>query len=164
MAEYEVVQREAQAYAAIGVTVSMDRMGAVVPPLNDEVFGWLGQRGVAAVGPPLWKYDVISMPGSISLQAGVAIAADTAGDDRVSVGELPAGAYLQTVHRGHPDTLMQATADLLAHAAEQGLRFDVSESPEGERWAARLELYLTDAADEPDLSAWDTMLAFKLAD
>jgi hypothetical protein len=32
----------------------------------------------------------------------------------------------------------------------------------GERWGSRLEIYLTDPAQEPDLSKWVTELAFRL--
>jgi len=164
MSTYEIVERDRQPYAAIPVTVSMDQLGSVVPPLNDEVFGWLSQRGVVPAGPPFWKYDVINMPGSLTLQVGVTIAAPASGDDRVSVAELPSGRYLETTHHGHPDTLMQATADLLAHAEAQGLSFDSHDSPDGQRWAARLELYVTDPVEEPDLDRWETTLSFKLAD
>lgn len=37
-------------------------------------------------------------------------------------------------------------------------------APGGERWAARLATYLTDPATEPDMTRWQTQLAFKLAD
>jgi hypothetical protein len=53
---------------------------------------------------------------------------------------------------------------LLDWAAEQGLTWDVSPSEDGDRWGARLEFYLTDPAEEPDMSKWQTQLAFRLAD
>jgi hypothetical protein len=34
----------------------------------------------------------------------------------------------------------------------------------GERWGCRLENYLTDPRQEPDMSKWVTQLAFRLAD
>jgi hypothetical protein len=40
----------------------------------------------------------------------------------------------------------------------------MSASPEGERWGCRLEIYLTDPREQPDVSAWETQLAFRLAD
>ena len=164
MSVYEIVHRPAQPYAAIPVTTTMAELGATVPPLNGEVFDWLAARDIAPDGPPFWKYDVIDMARTLQLQVGVATVGRADGDGRVITGELPAGRYLQTVHRGHPDTLEQATARLLAHAEAEGLAFDVVDSPEGERWAARLEFYLTDPVEEPDLGAWETALAFKLAD
>jgi hypothetical protein len=33
----------------------------------------------------------------------------------------------------------------------------------GERWGGRLEIYLTDPSQEPDMSRWQTQLAFRLA-
>ena len=35
---------------------------------------------------------------------------------------------------------------------------------DGDRWACRLETYLTDPRQEPDMSKWVTQLAFSLAD
>jgi hypothetical protein len=47
-------------------------------------------------------------------------------------------------------------------APQQGLAWDVTSPPDGERWGCRLEIY----HDEPgqDMSEWETELAFKLAD
>src|SRR3954453_3140641 len=164
MSVYEVVSRSAQPYAAIPVTTTMAELAAAGPPLNGEVFGWLAARGVEPEGPPFWKYDVVDMARSLELQVGVGTVAALAGDRRVVAGELPAGRYLQTVHRGHPDALERATAELLTHAEAHGLTFDVVEDRTGERWAARLEFYLTDPSEEPDLNVWETRLAFKPAD
>jgi hypothetical protein len=65
---------------------------------------------------------------------------------------------------GAPETLAGATASLLDWAAAEGLAFDMSPSPEGERWGCRLEIYLTDPRDQPDMNKWETRLAFRLAD
>jgi hypothetical protein len=58
----------------------------------------------------------------------------------------------------------QRRAALLNWAGEQGLTFDVTPTAEGDRWGARLEIYETDPALEPDLDKWETQLAFRLAD
>jgi len=163
MSNYEVVQREAVAYAAIAIAVPMERLAAA-GPLNGEVFNWLAQQHVSPVGPPFWKYNVIDMSGQLELEVGVATETPATADDRVGVGELPAGRYLETTYQGHPDGLLQATSDLLAHADTQGLTFDKADSPTGERWAARLEYYLSDPDQQPDMTQWDTTLSFKLAD
>lgn len=161
---YEIVYRASQPYAAIPVATTMAELGETGPPLNDEVFGWLADHDIASVGPPFWKYDVIDMARTLELQVGVATSTPAHGDGRVVTGELPAGRYLQTVHHGHPDHLEQAVAALLSHAETEGLTFDVTDEPEGQRWAGRLEFYLTDPQEEPNLDEWDTVLAFKLAD
>jgi hypothetical protein len=36
-------------------------------------------------------------------------------------------------------------------------------TPDGERWAARLEIYETDPAVEPDMTKRTTLLAFRLS-
>jgi len=67
-------------------------------------------------------------------------------------------------YTGHPAGLLDATTALLNWAGEQGLTFDVTPTAEGDRWGARLEIYETDPALEPDLDKWETQLAFRLAD
>jgi hypothetical protein len=77
---------------------------------------------------------------------------------------LPAGRYVETTFTGHPDQLINVTADLLRWAAEQGRTFDQHARPDGEVWGCRLEIYQTDPTDEPDMNRWTTTLAFRLAD
>jgi effector-binding domain-containing protein len=160
----EIVTRAAQPYVAIRTQVTMEDLGMVVPPLNQEAFAWLGGRGVAPAGAPFWKYNVIDMAAKLEIEAGVPVAAAVAGDDRVVTGVLPAGRYATLTHVGHPSELVAATGALLDWAAEQGLTFDVTPGDDGEQWACRLENYLTDPSQEPDMSKWVTELAFKLAD
>jgi hypothetical protein len=61
-------------------------------------------------------------------------------------------------HRG-----VRTARPLLDWAAEQGLTWDVTHGADGDLWACRLENYLTDPSQEPDMSKWVTQLAFKLA-
>jgi effector-binding domain-containing protein len=162
--EPTIVERSAAPYAAIKVLVTMDELGSVVPPLNGEVFQWLAARGVAPAGAPFWKYNLIDMQGILEIEAGVAVAEPVSGDDRVFAGVVPPGRYVTSRHVGHPSTLMAATAALLDWAAGQGLTWDKTDTPDGERWGARLELYLTDPREEPDMNKWVTELTFRLAD
>ncbi len=162
--EPRIVERRAQQYVAIKSVVTMDEIGQVIPPLNGEVFRWLAAKGIAPSGPPFWKYNLIDMDRCLEIEAGVGVQGAVRGDDRVAVGMLPSGRYAMLHHGGHPSTLMGATASLLEWAASKGLKWDVSEAPDGERWAARLELYLTDPQEEPDMNKWETELAFRLAD
>jgi effector-binding domain-containing protein len=119
---------------------------------------------VSPAGAPFWKYNVIDMAAKLEIEAGAPVAAAVVGDDRVVTGVLPAGRYATLTHVGHPSELVAATGALLDWAAAQGLTFDVTPGDDGERWACRLENYLTDPRQEPDMSKWVTELAFKLAD
>ncbi|GAA0809466.1 GyrI-like domain-containing protein [Spirilliplanes yamanashiensis] len=158
-----VEQRAAQPYVAVRGHVTMQTVGHVAARVS-EVFDWLGERGIDAAGAPFLRYEVIDMVGVLAIAAGVPVAQPVTGDGEVVAGELPAGRYVVALHTGHPDTLEAATRDLLDWAAAQGLAFDVAPGPDGEQWGARLETYLSDPAEEPDLSQWRTELAFRLAE
>ncbi len=159
-----VEQRPEQPYVAVRETVTMTTIARIADRMP-EVFGWLGERGIAPAGPPFFKYDVIDMAGQLVVEAGVPVAApaDVPDDADVFAGVLPAGRYAVVRHTGHPDQLVAATGELLEWAAGQGLAFDMTPTPEGEMWGARLESCLTDPAVEPDMNRWETELAFRLA-
>ena len=163
-AEPEITELPARSYAAIPASVTMETIGTVVPPLNGEVFGWLAARGITPAGPPFWKYNVIDMARNLEVEAGCPVAGPVTGDGRVMAGVLPAGRYATLRHVGHPSTLVAATAALLDWAAARDLKWDKAPLASGERWAARLEIYLTDPRTEADMTKWVTELAFRLAD
>jgi effector-binding domain-containing protein len=163
LSEAQVIERPAQPYVAIKAQVTMQTLGDDLPGLHPPVFAWLGERGIAPVGAPFWKYNVIDMERGLEVEVGVPIAAAVAGDDRVLAGVLPPRRYATVRYTGHPDGLFDATGSLLKWADERGLTWDVSQAPEGDRWGARLEIYETDPAIEPDMSKWTTQLAFRLA-
>ena len=155
--------RAEQPYAAVRARVTMAELAGLGARLG-EVFGWLGARGIAPAGPPFFRYNVIDMARELEVEAGVPIATVITGDDQVAAGVLPAGRYATATHVGHPDELLEATSALLDWAAGQDLKWDVAPGPDGEHWACRLESYLTNPDEEPDMSKWVTQLAFRLAD
>jgi effector-binding domain-containing protein len=150
--------RRDQPYVAVPVSVRMDELGTVVPPLMGQVFDWLTDRGIAPVGPPFWKYVVVDMEANLELETGVPVATKVESDGKIRAGVLPAGRYATVVHKGHPDTLVTATGDLLQWAAERDLEWDA----DGNTWGCRLEEYLSDPAEVPDMREWETRLAFRL--
>lgn len=92
---------------------------------------------------------------------------------------LPAGTYLETLHIGAPNTLMDATRKYLQYAEREGTEFHVQKGAEGslterdrggdgetetqvkDQWAARLEWYESDPAVIEE-NRWRTRLSFKL--
>jgi effector-binding domain-containing protein len=159
----EIVIRLEQPYVAIRTRVTMAELAGLGARLS-EVFGWLGARGLTPAGAPFFKYNVIDMERELEVEAGVPVAAAVDGDDHVVSGVLPAGRYATLTHVGHPGELAEVTKALLDWAGGQGLRWDMSPADGGERWGCRLEIYLTDPGQEPDMSKWQTQLAFRLAD
>jgi effector-binding domain-containing protein len=149
-----------QPYVAIPVSVRMEKLGTVVPPLMDRVYEWLEAHHIAPAGPPFWRYVVVDMDAELELETGVPVAIPIDGNGEVLHGVLPGGRYATVIHTGHPDTLVTATGDLLQWAADRGLEWDA----DGNRWGCRLEEYLSDPADAPDMSQWETRLAFRLRD
>jgi effector-binding domain-containing protein len=159
----EIVTRAEQPYVAIRGRVSMAELGPFAVRTG-EVFAWLGARGLAPAGAPILKYNVIDMARQLEVEAGVPVAAAVDGDGEIISGVLPAGRYATVTHVGHPSELAGVTGALLDWAAGQGLTWDMSRNGDAERWGSRLEFYLTDPAEEPDMSKWETQLAFRLAD
>jgi effector-binding domain-containing protein len=163
MSAPEIVARAEQPYVAIRGHVTMAEIAAFAVRTS-EVFGWLGARGLVPAGPPFLKYNVIDMARQLEMETGVPVAAPVDGGGEVISGVLPAGRYATVTHVGHPSELMGVTGALLDWAAGQGLTWDISPDADGDRWGSRVEIYLTDPSEEPDMSKWVTQLAFRLAD
>jgi len=159
----EIVTRAGQPYVAARARVTMAELGGLGARFG-EVFAWLGARGLAPAGAPFFRYNVIDMTRELEVDVGVPVAAAVDGDDHMVSGVLPAGRYATLTHVGHPGELPAATKALLDWAAGQGLTWDIAPGEGGERWGSRLEIYLTDPSQEPDMSKWMTQLAFLLAD
>jgi effector-binding domain-containing protein len=158
-----VAERPAQPYVAIGAQVTMQTMDTILQPLQPQVLAWLRERDIPAAWPPFWKYNVIDMDRVLEVEVGVPVTAPVDGDDRVLAGMLPAGRYATLRYTGHPDGLIGVIASLQEWARQEGLTWDMTSTQDGERWAARLEIYETDPAGEPDMTKWTTQLAFRLA-
>jgi len=158
-----LIDREPQPYVAISASVPIQQLGEKLPPLIGEVFAWLDARNVAPAGAPFWKYNLVDMDRELEVEVGVPVRENVAGDDRVYSALLPGGRYASLTHVGHPSELMDATAALLKWAADRDVTWDVSDTPEGQRWVARLEIFETDPDQEPDMSKWQTTLAFRIA-
>jgi len=157
-----IVERPDQPYVAIRGLVTMQTVGAIADRLA-EVFVWLAEHRLQPTGAPFFKYNRIDMKRQLEVEVGVPVAAVADGDGEVRAGVLPAGRYATVTHVGHPDELIGVTAALLDWAAQQGLRWDMSETADGQRWGCRLEVYHTDPTEEPDMRKWETELAFRLA-
>jgi effector-binding domain-containing protein len=157
----QITERSDQPYVAIGAEVTMEQLPGLADRLG-EVFGWLAERGIAPAGPPFFRYHVIDMERQLSVEAGVPVATAVDGDDRVRPGVLPAGRYATVLHVGPYDGLIGAVDGLLQWAEAQGLEWDRSDGDDGDHWGCRLEIYLTNPAEEPDPARWETQLAFRL--
>ena len=161
---FTIEERPDQPYVAVRGTVTMTTFNEIADRLPG-VIGWVLERGLPLAGAPFFKYDVIDMAKDLVVEAGVPVAApaDVPDGEELFAGVLPAGRYVVARHTGHPDELVGVTRRLLEWAEGEGLAFDMTPTPEGDMWGARIESYLTDPRDEPDMAKWETELAFRLA-
>ncbi|TXS56407.1 GyrI-like domain-containing protein [Streptomyces sp. t39] len=158
-----IVTRDEQVYAYIRGSVRMEQF-AVIADRLPELIGWLAGRGTPLAGAPFFRYDALDMDGESVVEAGAPVAEAPEPEGDVAVGVLPAGRYVTVTHTGHPDRLLGIEAELREWARDEGLEWDMTEVDGVERWACRLESYLTDPRVEPDPAKWEVELAFRLAD
>jgi effector-binding domain-containing protein len=158
-----IVHRDAQPYVGHRESITMTEFARIADQLP-PMFAVLAEHGVAVTGPPFFRYRVIDMSTELVIDAGIPVAGDPGVELPMFTAELPAGRYAMVSHVGHPDELMGVTAKLLDWAQQQGLEWDMTPTAEGEVWGARLEVLMTDPAEEPDMHKWRTDLYFRLAD
>jgi effector-binding domain-containing protein len=163
ISEPRVVERPAQPYVARRTQVMMQELGPVIPQLLATVYAWLREQGIAPAGAPFIRYRVIDMQAQLDIELGVPTAQAVGSEDPFVADVLPAGRYATLIYtdvaRG-----MEANKALLDWGAQQGLVWDSWPEGNGEGFGARLEVYLTDPKDEPDLAKWETDVAIRLAD
>jgi effector-binding domain-containing protein len=158
-----IVQRDPQPYVGRRETITMTEFARVADHLP-TLFGRLGERGAQIAGPPFLRYRQIDMSAELVVEAGIPVTAAVPVDEPDFVDVLPAGRYATVTHVGHPDELMAVTARLLEWAQACGLEWDMTPTLEGESWGCRLEIMLTNPAQQPDPHKWETVLMFRLAD
>jgi effector-binding domain-containing protein len=161
--EPKLEDRPAQPYVARRTQVPMQELGTVIPQLHSEVYAWLRRQGIAPAGAPFIRYRVIDMPGCLDIELGVPIAEAVSSDDPILADTLPAGRYATLIYtdvrRG-----VEGNAALLDWGARQGLKWDSWTTENGDGFGARLESYLTEPRDEPDIAKWEQEVAIRLAD
>jgi effector-binding domain-containing protein len=160
LSEPKLEQRDAQPYAAIRSTVTFQELSAKLPPLIDEVFGWLSNKGMAPVGAPMFRYLGGDMSTMLEIDVGVPVATAVQGDDRVIADELPVGRYAVILHTGDYSGLASAHAALFEWGARNGIEWQDRVPGSCDCYGARLESYITDPTEQPDPSKWETEVAF----
>jgi effector-binding domain-containing protein len=155
--------RPEQGYVGIRTLAALDELPTVIPQLIGEVFAWLEARGVAPAGAPFIRYHVIDMARRLDVEIGIPVVSAVSGDGRVRAGVLPGGRYATLVFTGPPEGLMGANKALLDWGKEQGVAWDRWDTEQGDAFGSRFEAYLTDPAEQPDRSKWETEVAIRLA-
>lgn len=144
---YQVVEREAQAFACIRVECKRAEMGATLAVIYPEIMTHLNAIGVRITGVPILRY-LKTGADEVEIEAGLPVAQAVAEKGRIRNGQLPAGRTLVGWHFGPYEGLPAAHRALTAHAAERQLK------PRGGSW----EVYWTDPGVVPEPARWRTQL------
>ncbi|MFC4606431.1 GyrI-like domain-containing protein [Streptomyces maoxianensis] len=158
-----IVERGEQLYAFIRGSVRMDAFAAIADRLP-ELIDWLTGRGAEFAGPPFFRFNSIDMDAESEVEAGIPVVSMPEPEGDIGIAVLPAGRYVTVTHVGHPDQLFGVIQAVREWAEREGMEWDMTVVDGVERWAGRLESYLTDPRVEPDMSKWEVELAFRLAD
>jgi effector-binding domain-containing protein len=161
----QIIDRAPQPYVGVADSVPMSSLNRVADHIP-ELIAWVERRGEEPAGAAFFRYLTIDMERELEVEAGIPITGplepgDT--DSGVRSATLPGGRFVSAFYVGHPDGLIDATAELLEWAESQGLEWDVRPEGAAERWGCRLEIYHSDPVEQPDMNAWRTELAFRLA-
>jgi hypothetical protein len=138
-----------------------DGVPAAVDTAFPELFGRLGEQGIAPAGPPFIRYHELDRDGEpLLLEAACPVADGTPGDVRV----LPEGRYLTYLHVGpyRSDTLPDlgaARAALVRWAREHGIVY-ARETERGLELPCCVDHLRIGPVDEADFTKWETELAY----
>ena len=142
--------------------VRQPEIGARLPPLLPELFGWLAARGVAPCGPPFFRYVSMSRGDGMTVDVGVPVATRIDADGSVAPDELPAGRYAVLTHVG--DFANVYAANVALHNWLQESRLDAAPVDGRASGGAHLEFYISDPTIEPDAAKWISEVAIRLQD
>jgi hypothetical protein len=59
---------------------------------------------------------------------------------------------------------MEVNALMIGWAREKGIAWDATDEPDGDHFAARMEIYHNSPDEEPDPEKWETTLRIKVKD
>jgi len=154
-----VERRPVQSYLGIREIAPFRGMLSVRDRLWAEVYDWLRAHDIERFGQAFLRLNVIDMKGAMDIEAGVTTPQPLDGDSRVRPGQFPAGDYATLTYCNHS---IRANGALIDWSRSQGLAFDRSDDPAGDRFACRYELNISDPRRERRRTAWVVQLNFLL--
>lgn len=138
-------------------TVPFRTMLADRDRLLAELIAWFTAHGIEPTGSFFLRLHVVDMTGLMDIE--VAAESTAATDQRVRPGVIPAGRYALLDYRR---TSLPANRLLLQWIRDQGLSVDSHTTQDGEAFAGRCEIYLTDPRTERRKKNWVVRLALLL--
>lgn len=158
----KIIERPAQAYLGIPAELRLSEIANAADGKFTRLFASLAERRSLPSGAPFVRYQRIDMANTLDVEFGVPIAGQVQAAGDTCAGTLPAGSYAVSIHKGSHEGLMSANAALIDWAKQHDIELDSTPTPTGERFACRLETYLTDPRQDPNPANWQTELAIKV--
>jgi effector-binding domain-containing protein len=141
---FSVQPRKPMRTATVRVTCKPNELQQQLAIILPEVMGYLVRERLTPVGAPFARYH--SFGAEIDLEAGIPVAEEIAGSQRVKPSTLPGGDVVSGMHVGPYHELVRTHEALAEWLVEQRL------TAEGGPW----EVYWTDPGLERDPSKWRT--------
>ncbi|MBN2499311.1 MAG: GyrI-like domain-containing protein [Anaerolineales bacterium] len=146
-------QREALVTIGIRELIPSSTIASAIPKTLRQVKTWLVQHGIPEWGQPFFRFYRIHMGAQYDLEVGYLLPAPVPGDAAVIRGEIPAGTYGVLRYKGK-NRGYQGNKALLDWAKAAGIEWDRWDSPAGDHFRCRYEVYLSDIEREPDHKNW----------
>lgn len=162
LTEPKIVEKVAQPYAAILLTLRQPEIAEQAPPLIEDVIKWVQAQGGELAGPPFFNYVNFFPGGTMEMQVGMPTNRVLPGDSRFSTGTLPGGRFASITATAPYHELHDANMKLDGWARAQKLELDGAVA--GDRFinANRMEIYHKDPGEDPSGHPV-TEIAFRLA-
>lgn len=162
----EIVERKAQPCVAVRAGVPMNDMVPSIDRSFATLYGWLASKGIEPSGAAFFRYNLIDMAGmmEIDFAAPVAVPVTVGKEEPVIAGTLPAGRYAQVTWTGPYQHLMDVNAVLIGWAREKRIVWDMEQTPVGDRFGSRIEVYENNPREVEDPKDLITTVAIRLAD
>ncbi|MFN3994873.1 MAG: GyrI-like domain-containing protein [Tabrizicola flagellatus] len=159
-----IVEWPERSYAFIAHRLPLADVGPAVADGFARVEDWLRRRGLAPAGVPFLRYRRIDMAGTLDIETGIPVEGAGVAEAPIGFDRLPAGRYAGLLWSGPYDSLVAGNAELIAWGGRERIAWDMTPSPEGDRFGARLEPFLVGPAQEPDPANWLTEIAIRIAE
>lgn len=159
-----IVKREARPYVAIRGNYSRETISKAAERTLPHLYAWMFDRKLQSAGAPFFKYNRMPSCDDMEIEVGIPTHERIEATGNILSGMISAGRYATLTHIGPYEQLYEANARLEAWALEQGLRWDVVQTPQGDTFAGRFEIYETDPREVPDAFKYTTEVTIKLAD
>jgi hypothetical protein len=122
-----------------------------------QLFDLLDRDGIEPDGPFFLRLRTVDMAGQMNVEVGAFASVDENREDLLTISEAAAGEYAVLTYRDHS---IRANRHLHEWVTANGVVLDAQPSSDGDEWAGRFEIYLTDPRTEPRKTRWTTQLAF----